>query len=154
MQRLCERYLKLTVDKTSAQSDWKQNPLPPKLLQHAATDVKVGMCLLEAMMPLAEQVSATSKVLSPCGVTSLKTGDLVTCHINGVNCARRTIEHVGDWLEKRAHGALANIPAGKVLVRLTSVIRGNTRPNSCFLNCRLSSTCCSRGRGGEAVETG
>jgi ribonuclease D len=65
MQTLCERHLKLTVDKTSAQSDWKQNPLPPKLLQHASMDVKVGMCLLEAMMPLAKQVSATSEVMSP-----------------------------------------------------------------------------------------
>ena len=83
-------------------------------------------------MPLAEQVSATSKVLSPHGVTSLKTGDSVTCCINGVDCARGTIEHVGDRLEKRACGTLANIPAGKVLVRLTSVIRGNTRPMESF----------------------
>jgi ribonuclease D len=75
--------LKLTLDKTFTQADWKQNPLPPKLLQHAARDAKFGMCLLEAMMPLAKQVSATSKVLSPCGVASLKTGDLATCNVNG-----------------------------------------------------------------------
>ena len=42
MQALCETFLKCTVDKTSAKLDWKQNPLPPKLLQYSATDVKLG----------------------------------------------------------------------------------------------------------------
>jgi hypothetical protein len=83
-------------------------------------------------MPLAEQVLATSQVLSPYGITPLKTGDSVVYYINGVDAARGTIEHVGDRLEKRAYGTLANIPAGKVLVRLTSVIRGNTRPMESF----------------------
>ena len=132
MQALSELFLKCTVDKTSAKSDWKQNPLPLKLLQYAATDVKVGMCLLEVMKPLAEQVSGKSTALSLYGITPLKTGDSVVYYINGVDRARGTIEHAGSRLEKRSYGTLANIPHGKVLVRLMSVIRGNTRPMESF----------------------
>jgi hypothetical protein len=132
MQSLCRRYLDCTVDKTSATSDWKEHPLPWKLLLYAATDVKVGMSLLEAMKPVAEAVSAEGEVLSPYRTTRLKPDDSVVYYINGVDCARGTIVHVGDLLEKRPYGTLKNIPPGKVLVQLTSVIRGKTRPMESF----------------------
>jgi hypothetical protein len=128
MQNLCKRYLNCTVDKTSARSDWTENPLPRKLVLYAATDVKVAMRLLEAMKPLGEEVSAESEVLSPYGNNRLKPDAPVVYYINGVDCARGKIVHVGDQLEKRPYGTLVNIPPGKVLVRLTSVIRWSTRP--------------------------
>ena len=68
------------------------------------------------MKPLVEQISGKSTVISPYGITPLKTGDSVVYYINGADCARRTIEHVGSQLEKRSYSTLANIPHGKVLV--------------------------------------
>jgi hypothetical protein len=82
--------------------------------------------------PVPEKVSAESEVLSPYCITNLKPDDLVMYYINGVDCALCTIVHVGDNLEKRPYGALKNIPPGKVLVRLTSVIRCNIRPMESF----------------------
>jgi hypothetical protein len=141
MKSLCRRYLDCTVDKISAESDWKEHPLPHKLLQYAATDVKVGMRLLDIMKPLGEEISAESAVLSPYGSTQLNPGDSVVYCINGDDCARGTIVHVGDRSKRRPYGTLQNIAPGKVIVKLTSVIRWNTRPIESFIPSEEQKSC-------------
>jgi hypothetical protein len=130
MQKLLKHFLKYTVDKTLATSDWAGPDALSRAKQHdAALDVHIGERLYKELTRLKR--NNTNERATTRGPV-VKQGDRVIYFANGNDCAQLEVTHVGCKSKKVRYGKKKQVKEGTVVARLLRVLLPSTRPTNDF----------------------